>query len=73
MPKVKSFDPQRDILKKSIKHSLVEKEWSQEHLGHICGYDKSRISRIVNYPDRQSFKTLSVVFKKLGIKEIPLV
>jgi len=73
MPKIRPYNKQEDSLKKLLGHALVEKGWTKQHLGELCGMDSAMISKIFHSPEKHNITTILDVCRKLGIKEIPVV
>lgn len=62
---------QEEKIVKAIKHGLVEKGWSVQHLAKLCGMDAGNMSRTINHPMNVKFDTILKIFTKLGIDSIP--
>lgn len=72
MPKTRNYNAQAETMSKMIAVALAEKDWTQAHLAKLCDISESQMSVIIKRPDRCNFSTLLIVFKKLGIKNIPI-
>lgn len=72
MPKTRSYNVQAETMSRMIAVALAEKDWTQAHLAKLCNFSESQMSIIIKRPDKCNFSTLLIVFKKLGIKNIPI-
>lgn len=72
MPKVKTLGINRkeEKIKKLFNHALVDKGWTQQHLGELVKMDSAKISRIINHPMKRNFGDVFAVAEKLGV-DIP--
>lgn len=72
MPKVKALGINRkeQELTKLFDHALVEKDWTQQHLGKLLHMEDYKISRIINHPMKRCFEDVYAVAEKLGV-DIP--
>ena len=70
MPAIKKRPEQErsEAITKRLKIALLEKGWTQEHLAKLTGYDKAKISRIINKPLHYDLFILLYVSDKLGVR-----
>ncbi len=74
MPRVNKLteaERREEKIRKVLKRGLAEKEWSQKHLGELCGMTQDAISRIINQPMSRRFGDVLKVANKLGIDSLP--
>lgn len=70
MPALKKRPEQlrEEAMTKAFKKALVEKDWTQEHLGKLLGIDRATICRVINNPLKHDLSRVLLLSDKLGVK-----
>lgn len=70
MPALKKRPEQlrSEAITKSFKKALIEKGWTQDHLGKLLGIDRATICRVINNPLKHDFSRVLLLSDKLGVK-----
>lgn len=57
-----------EAITKRFKKALIDKGWTQEHLGKLLGIDRATICRVINNPLKHDFSRVLLLSDKLGVK-----
>ena len=70
MPALKKRPEQirSEAITKEFKKALIDKGWTQEHLGKLLGIDRASICRVINNPLKHDFSRGLLLSDKRGVK-----